>query len=409
MVFVRNPWTIGSVKAVVAISFLAFGTCLSIAGCDSASSGSAVKKPAPAANSEKQDQAAQSKPSPISLANAAQDSSAKKPASLGAAPNQTGSSIETHGGDKLTVYCSVDEEIAKPIFDTYKTRTKTDIQVVYDTEAGKTTGLINRIVQESQSGKPRCDVLWSGEVFNTIRLARQGLLEVYDSPFAEDIPDRFKDAEHRWHSTAVRARVLAFESGKITEPEIPIRWADVVGDSSRPIAIANPMFGTTRGHVAAMFALWGKEKARDYLTRLRDGGAQIVGGNSDTVRLAGAGKVDFAFTDSDDCKLARERGMNNLDWVFPTMGDGGTLLIPCSAAILKGTGNQADARRLIDFLISEEVEIMLFESPARHWPVRAHTREVMEIRFPSQTQLTFEQIADAMDESDAAIREILLK
>jgi len=396
----RGRWTTqssnGFRKAAV---FALLGAYSLIAGCGPENSSSA-NPPAPASSTENHQAVAQAKPS----------SSEGKAQPAAGSTAQSDPAGEERGGGKVTVYCSVDEEIAKPIFETYKTRTKTDVQVVYDTEAGKTTGLINRIVQESQSGKPRCDVLWSGEVFNTIRLARQGLLETYDSPFGADIPDRFKDAQHRWYSTAVRARVLAFDSTKVSESEVPLNWADVVsGDSARPIAIANPMFGTTRGHIAAMFALWGKEKGREYLTKLRDGGAQIVAGNSDTVRLVGAGKADFAFTDSDDGKLAREHGMTNLDWVFPTMGDGGTLLVPCSAGIIKGAPNLANAKKLVDFLISEEVEIMLYESPARHWPVREHTRDILEIRFPAQSALTFEQIADAMDDSDAAVREILLK
>src|SRR3990172_3920079 len=111
---------------------------------------------------------------------------------------------------QVVVYCSIDENVGRQVLDAYKARTGLEVSAVYDSEAGKTTGLVQRIVRESQAGRPRADVFWSSELFNTILLARMGLLEAYESPQAADIPARFKDREHRWTALAVRARVLAF-------------------------------------------------------------------------------------------------------------------------------------------------------------------------------------------------------
>ena len=310
---------------------------------------------------------------------------------------------------RLTVYCSVDQDTARDILDRYGRKNGVDVQVVYDSEAGKTTGLINRIIEESQSGRPRCDVLWSSEIFNTIRLARMGLLESYDSPSARDIPERFKDVKHQWYATSARARVLAFDPIKTALGDVPTKWADLGAETSRPTAIANPLFGTTRGHVAAFFALWGKDKGREYLTRLRESGVNVVASNSAAARWVGTRKVDFAFTDSDDCKLAVLRGMENVDYVIPDMGDGGGLMIPCTTAIVKGSTNLGEAKKLVDHLISTDIELLLFDSPAGHWPVREELRNMLGVQWPAETKLTFEKIVDAMDEADAAVREILIK
>lgn len=310
---------------------------------------------------------------------------------------------------KLTVYCSVDQETAQGVLDEYRLRTKSEVQVIFDSEAGKTTGLINKIVEESKAGKPRCDVLWSGELFNTIRLARMGLLHPYDSAAGRDLPARFKDANHLWHATSARARVLAFDRARTALADVPLKWADIGQEMSRPTAIAHPLFGTTRGHVAAMFALWGKDKGREYLTRLRDSGAEVVTSNSTSARWVGTGKVELGFTDSDDCKLGVLRGMRNLDFVIPDMGDGGGLMIPCSIAIIKGSTNLPAAQQLVDHLLSEGVEVVLYESPAGHWPVREKIRQMMNIEWPAETKLPFDKIVDAMDDSEAAVREILIK
>ena len=88
--------------------------------------------------------------------------------------------------ETVVVYCSVDEQFARAVLKEFERRTRVRALTVFDSEAGKTTGLVNRI--RAERGRPRADVLFSGEVFNTILLAQEGLLASYDPPTAADIP-----------------------------------------------------------------------------------------------------------------------------------------------------------------------------------------------------------------------------
>ena len=310
---------------------------------------------------------------------------------------------------QVTVYCSVDEVFARGVLDRYQERTGTRVSAVFDSEAGKTTGLVNRIIHEAEAGRPRADVFWSSELFNTILLARQGLLAPYDSPPAADIPARFKDGQHHWTALAVRGRVIAFDPTKITPEDLPTSWEELADPKFAAVtAIANPLFGTTRGHVAAMFALWGPERGRAFLTRLRDGGANVVDGNSTAVRAVIAGRVKIAATDTDDVWVAQQAGAT-LDLRYLDMGDGGTLLIPCSVAIVNGAPHDEAARQLVDYLVSAEVERMLAESDSRNVPVRAALRTELNVAWPPETKIAFDAVANAMDEATKAAREILLR
>lgn len=321
-------------------------------------------------------------------------------------------------GHALLVYCSVDETFARDVLKTFSARTDIELSTLFDSEAGKTTGLVNKIIHEAVAGRPRADVFWSSELFNTILLARRGLLEAYESPAAADIPPRFQDPEHRWTALAARARVLAFDPHRVPPGGIPQRW-EQLGEPpfAGKVAFANPLFGTTRGHVAAMFALWGPDRARAFLSGLRDGGAHITDGNSAAVRAVIAGRATFAATDTDDVWVARNRGAS-LDLIYPDMGDGGTLLIPCSVAIVAGrlesrshkdTGRREAARKLVDFLVSAEVERMLAESGSRNIPVRESLRKQLNMPWPAESTLGCEAVADAMDEAVAAVRDILIR
>ncbi len=307
----------------------------------------------------------------------------------------------------VVVYCSVDETFGRHVLDAFTAQTGIAVQAVFDSEAGKTTGLVRRI--ELERPNPRADVFWSSELFNTIVLARNGVFEPYDSPAARDIPPRYRDAQHRWTAIGLRGRVLAFDPQRTPADQVPGQWEALAGpDVAGRVAFANPLFGTTRGHVAAMFALWGPQRGEAFLRGLRENGARLVDGNSTAVREAVSGRVSLAATDTDDVVVANRHGAG-LDQRFLDMGDGGTLLIPNSIAIPAGAPHPDLARRLVDFLVSAEVEQMLARSASHNIPVRPALREALGMPLPPETHVRYDAIADAMPTAVEAVREILVR
>ncbi len=157
-----------------------------------------------------------------------------------------------------------------------------------------------------------------------------------------------------------------------------------------------------------MFALWGKQAATDFLKSLHEHGALVVDGNAMAVRLVARGERALCATDTDDVWSAQRRS-ESIDLVYPDMGDGGTLLIPCSTALVAGARHGESARRLIDYLVSGKVERLLAKSDSRNIPVRPALREELGIDKPAETKIGYDRIAAAMDEAVDIAREILLR
>jgi iron(III) transport system substrate-binding protein len=307
------------------------------------------------------------------------------------------------------VYVSIDEPFAREVLAEFQKRTGIAPVAIFDSEAGKTTGLVNRIIAEDRAGSPKAHVFWSSEIFNTIRLARLRLLEPYAPSTAADIPGRYRDPENLWTALAVRGRVIAYDASRVESDEVPRDWKSIAKpEMASRTAIANPLFGTTKGHVAAMFALWGKDEARGFLQTLRDNGVVMTDGNSAAVRAIIAGRAVFAATDTDDVWVAQRAGHVSLDLVYPDMGDGGTLLVPCSVAVLRG-GVTGQSKALVDYLVSADVERMLAKSDSRNIPVRPWLREEMKMQMPAESRISFDAVVDAMDEAEAGVREILIR
>ena len=266
----------------------------------------------------------------------------------------------------VVVYTSVDEPVARPVLQDFTRRTGIRVETRTDTEANKSAGLVARL--EAEKSNPRCDVWWGNEVFRTIRLADAGVLAPYESPAAKDIPPQFKDPNHLWAGTALRARVI----GVYAATELPAITS--IRDLARPelkgrIAIANPRAGTTSGHVAALYVLWGEPKAQSFFRSLRDNRIKVLGGNGDVTAELAKGTVWAGLTDNDDVDNAvREGGAVRM--VLPDQDTHGTLTIPCTAALVAGAKNPDAAKKLIDHLLSAETERRLIDAKFARYSVR---------------------------------------
>jgi len=271
----------------------------------------------------------------------------------------------------VVVYTSVDQVFSEPILNAFEAETGIEVQPVYDVEAAKTTGLVNRLIAEK--GRPKADVFWSGEFAQTITLQDEGVLAPYSSPQAADIPASFGDPEHYWTGFAGRARVILVNTEEVAPDHFPDSIYDLL-DPAWPadrVGIAYPMFGTTATQAAALYAALGPEEGRAYFQALHDRGVRVVDGNSVVRDMVASGQLAFGLTDTDDACSAVERG-DPVAIVFPDQEEGGlgTLVIPNTVALIAGGPHPDEGRALIDYLVSAETEAQLVEAGWSHVPVR---------------------------------------
>ncbi len=263
---------------------------------------------------------------------------------------------------EIVVYTAVDQVVSEPIFRDFERQTGIKVRAVYDLEANKTTGLTNRIYAEKDH--PLCDVFWNNEFVNTIALFEKDLLQPYVSPNAADIPIAYKHNDGYWTAFGGRARVLLINRQLLQEKDFPSSFYDLLNTkySAEQIAMAYPMFGTTRTHVAALYAQLGEQKARQLLQAIAQRGIQIVDGNSVTRDMVVAAQVAIAYTDTDDAKVALKQEAD-VTMIIPDQGDAqmGTLITPSTVAIIKGAPHTQDARLFVDYLLDRSLEEQLIE------------------------------------------------
>ncbi len=254
---------------------------------------------------------------------------------------------------KVVVYVSEDQVFSEPILKEFERTSGIQVLAVYDTEEAKSTGVMNRLMAEKDS--PQADVYWANEPIRAQVLKEHGIAAPYFSKNAQGIPAVFKDPEGCWTGFSARARVLLVNR---SEKVCPASIFDLADPRWKGRAvIANPLFGTTTAHVAALFSVLGEEKARAFMEALKDNGTAVTTSNGESADMVASGRAAFSLVDSDDA-VNRMRQGRPVEMVYPDQEEGGLgcFIVPNAVVLIKGAPHAEEARRLIDYLLSKETE-----------------------------------------------------
>lgn len=290
------------------------------------------------------------------------------------------------GAREVVVYCSADAPVARPVLAAFTEKTGIRVRAVYDTEATKTTGLVNRLIAEHEQGKSgpdACDVWWSSEPFGTIRLSRAGVLSAYASGrAAEDFagvggyPGALRGKDGDWYGLALRRRVVIYNTKHVAADKAPRHLRDLArAEWKGRVGLARPQFGTTRGHMAELYGRGGDGGSafRAWLGALAANDVRLMEGNAAVARAVGSGALYVGLVDNDDAAEAKRNGWpveiapcdEEMGPDAPDAGRPGArpalemMKTPNTVAVVAGGAHVREAHALVDFLLSAEGQRML--------------------------------------------------
>ena len=309
---------------------------------------------------------------------------------------------------KVTIYVSTDRPFAEPVLQAYEKNAGVKVDAVYDTEETKSTGLANRLIAEK--ARPQADVFWSNEPVRTLVLKRNAVLAPYVSDATTSIPAAFKDPEGFWTGFSARMRVIAFNTKLVSPADVPKSIFDLADSKwKEQVAIADPRFGTTSFHVAAIYTMIGDQKADDLLHKLNANGVKVVDGNSGVRDMVARGEVKVGLTDTDDANVAIKDKLS-LAMVFPDREGIGVPVMPNMVSLIAGAPHPEEAKKLIDFLLSAESERMLAKSDAVQIPLRPGVEAPPSLPALDSIRpmtLDYQRVADRLEEVIQRLQPIL--
>jgi len=314
--------------------------------------------------------------------------------------------------NQVIIYCSLDKMYSEPILLEFEKQSGIEVRAVYDTELTKTVGLVNRIIAESSN--PQCDVFWNNEISRTIYLEKSNLLQSYISENASSIALKYKSEKSYWTGLAARARVIIYNKVKCKDGDLPSSYQDLANEKWKgKAALAYPLFGTTATHAAAIFELEGDEEAKVLFNRIKDNQTAILDGNATVRDRVVSGEYWWGFTDTDDANGAIEDG-KNVRVIFPDQNpdQAGMMIIPNTVGLIKESPNQENGKRLIDFILSKQVEEELAKSRAAQIPLHPGVPfpdKVIDLSKIKEMDIDFYRVCDNLETSSVELQHIFVK
>ena len=312
--------------------------------------------------------------------------------------------------NEVIVYTSVDQHYSEPILTAFEEETGIQVRIVFDVEASKTTGLVNRLIAEKKH--PKADLFWNGEFVQTVLLASRGILAKNKAPDTDQVlwsdPDKF------WSAFGGRARVLIINKEKLSDNSLSANLNDFLDPRWPPdkVGLALPLFGTAATHAAALWAQMGEDNASAFFRKLKQRGVSFVNGNSVVRDNVVTGQLWFGLTDSDDaCAAAAKGAPVEIRFLNQNPGDMGTLVIPNTVALIAGGPNPENGQKLMNYLLSKKVEERLVQFGWFHIQ-NGHVATQADCPLPPTIyiqDISPHKIVDSLKQSQNYLRELLLQ
>ncbi|MSQ11557.1 MAG: iron ABC transporter substrate-binding protein [Dehalococcoidia bacterium] len=253
---------------------------------------------------------------------------------------------------QLTVYSGRAEELVGPIITQFEEDTGVKVQVRY----GETAQLAATILEEGKNSP--ADVFWAQDAGALGAVAKKGLfLELPDSVL-ERVEKRFRSPKGQWVGITGRARVVAYNTQKLTEQDLP----DSIWGFTEPTWKGRigwpPTNGSFQAFVTALRVLEGEDRAREWLRGIQANEPKAYRNNTTALLAVAAGEVDVAFVNHYYLYAQlKEQGPSFAARNYsPRAGDAGAMINVAGAGVLKSSKHQDGAVQLLGYMLADKAQ-----------------------------------------------------
>jgi iron(III) transport system substrate-binding protein len=264
---------------------------------------------------------------------------------LGACGDDDNGGGDSGDSGKITVYSGREEELVGDLFKQFEKETGVDVEVRY----GDSAELAATLAEEGANSP--ADVFLSQDAGALGAVADRDLMAILPLEALGRVQSRFRDEQGRWVGVSGRARVLAYNTGKLDRGDLPSTIFDLTDARWKGKLGLPPSNASFQAFVSAMRIEVGDERTRDWLEKIDANDPKLFEDNDQTAAAVAKGEIDGGLVNHYYLyEVKEELGEVPLDVHFFRAGDPGALVNVAGAGILKSSENQESARRLIEYL-----------------------------------------------------------
>lgn len=211
--------------------------------------------------------------------------------------------------------------------------------------------VFNRVMIEHQTGKVHADVV-NLSVMPLLKAKR--VLAPYRSPEMKAFPEKFRDTDDTWTGLVGNYVVMGYNSKLVPEATAPKDWSDLTQPRWKS---RMAMDVEDYDWFGAMLEYLGPEKGRRLMQGIAKQELSWRKGHSLLAQLVAAGEFSMALLYAHRTQLTKDRGAP-IDWVKTSKP---IIVSQNAVAILEKAQRPNAARLLVDFLMSEAGQKLLYE------------------------------------------------
>ncbi|MFA7388713.1 MAG: Fe(3+) ABC transporter substrate-binding protein [Thiohalobacteraceae bacterium] len=273
-------------------------------------------------------------------------------------------SLPLAAAEQVNLYSARQEALIKPLLERFTEQTGIRVNMV----SAKDDALIKRL--ESEGRNSPADLLLTADAGRLHRARELGLLAPLRSETLEGrIPASYRDPEGHWFGLSLRARPILYVRGKVDPAELSSYDALADPRWKGRICIRSSDNIYNQSLVASMIATRGEVATEAWVRGLVANFARPPqGGDRDQIKAAAAGQCDIAIANTyylaamlADTGAERDSAAK-LAVFWPNQDGRGVHVNVSGIGLTTAARNGEQARRLIEFLVSDEAQRWYAES-----------------------------------------------
>lgn len=274
------------------------------------------------------------------------------------------SGITNSQRQSLVIYSGRSESLVEPLIQRFRDDTGLAVKVRY----GGTAELAATLLEEGNASP--ADIFWAQDPGGLGAVAGAEMFGLLPSDLLDQVPAGFRSTTGDWVGITGRARVLVYNTENVSVDKLPEDLWGLVD----PVWIGRigwaPTNGSLQAMVTGMRTLWGEEKTREWLDRFLENKPVVYEKNTPIVAAVGSGEIDIGLVNHYYLfRFLVEEGPSfpARNYVLPGQGPG-SLLMVSGVGILKNSPNLDNARRFIEFLLSDASQVY-FAAETFEYPI----------------------------------------
>lgn len=253
----------------------------------------------------------------------------------------------------LTVYAGRNEKLIGPILGRFTQKTGIAVDVRY----GSTSELVATLLEEGEHTP--ADLFISQDAAALGALSESGQLRELADATLERVPARFRSPNGDWVGLSGRARVVVYNTDRMTSDQLPQSLAEVVDGKFRGRWGVAPTNASFQAHMALVAALGGEEALAELLSGMVANEPNRYAKNAPIVSAVIAGEIDWGLTNHYYLwRALKENPDAPAKNHFMPAGDASSFINMAGVGVLS---EHVDAPGLIDFLLSDEAQTYFAE------------------------------------------------